>query len=135
MVYLIVCDETQTAKIGVSDNPEKRLRSLQTGHPYTLRIECVMDGDESRERIFHENFRDTRLRGEWFLYTPEMSETFQMFKELSSMSPERRDLLSRFIGIIIRAEGNEEVMLQIEKILDELEEQQRVVEWAFNLAV
>jgi len=53
-------------KIGVSDDPVKRLRQLERGSPYPLRILATVEGDEDAERIYHAQFARLRQRGEWF---------------------------------------------------------------------
>lgn len=50
----------------MSADPDARLKSLQTSHPYKLRIEGVYAGDEELEQSFHYRFRGSRLNGEWF---------------------------------------------------------------------
>ncbi len=55
-------------KVGISDNPWKRVRELQTGHYEALRVICAL---ETRwaievERTVHLQLRDFRLQGEWF---------------------------------------------------------------------
>lgn len=53
-------------KIGVSNNPKKRLVSIQTGNSNKLRIISTILGGRRRERLLHEEFKDSRLTGEWF---------------------------------------------------------------------
>jgi hypothetical protein len=50
--------------------PESRLDALQTGNPYQLTIEGVMEGGKHEEEWLHNMFSDIRIRGEWFEYTP-----------------------------------------------------------------
>jgi len=58
-------------KIGVSSNPEQRLRTLQTGSSKLLSMEELI-GDlpkntaYSIERTLHEVFANIRKSGEWF---------------------------------------------------------------------
>jgi predicted GIY-YIG superfamily endonuclease len=58
-------------KIGVSSNPEKRLRTLQTGSSIPLRLIATFPC-ESRseafllEKYFHENYAHLQVKGEWF---------------------------------------------------------------------
>ena len=58
-------------KIGISNNPEKRLRSIQTGNPYKLSIDRVekystYEDAFRRETELHNKFKDYNLHGEWF---------------------------------------------------------------------
>lgn len=58
-------------KIGVSSEPEKRLKQCQTGNPYKLYIKNIERynscGDAyRREKELHNRFKKFRLCGEWF---------------------------------------------------------------------
>lgn len=64
MIYFI-SNGTYT-KIGKADNPEKRIKELQTGCPETLEIKLVIDGDEEKENMLHKALSKYRIRGEWF---------------------------------------------------------------------
>lgn len=66
MVYLIVCEETQTCKIGVAKNPRRRLTQLRCSSPYNLEIYAVISGDIVEERRLHAMFSEYRLEREWF---------------------------------------------------------------------
>lgn len=74
-VYFITCRETATVKIGCADEPAKRLKAMQTGCPHKLVIEAVFKGSYKREREFHAQFAEHRIRGEWFNLTPEIEAT------------------------------------------------------------
>ena len=70
--YFIQPQSGVAVKIGVSSNPEHRIKELQTGHHEPLHIAAVLKGD--REREFHVRFSGLRMRGEWFRATSELSE-------------------------------------------------------------
>lgn len=59
-------------KIGMSNNPKKRIANLQTACPYELEIitaiKCL-DREHclNVERVAHKLYRKNRMRGEWFL--------------------------------------------------------------------
>lgn len=55
-------------KIGMSQNPQRRLKELQTGNPNTLVLRHVTQYDEYKalERTMHEICKDLRGVGEWF---------------------------------------------------------------------
>lgn len=58
-------------KIGKARDPEQRLRDLQTGCPYQLKIiakiKCRSDRHALEvERLAHKYFDRYRMRGEWF---------------------------------------------------------------------
>jgi len=60
-------------KIGVAKNPEARLKTMQTGNPYKLRIMALIPF-ESRlqafgyEKELHGRFKAHHYTGEWFNY-------------------------------------------------------------------
>lgn len=72
MLYLIQCDETQQIKIGVSKNPNKRLKQLQTGNGSKLRLLKVyqIENDIFIEKRLHKMFWQNRRKGEWFQFSP-----------------------------------------------------------------
>jgi T5orf172 domain len=58
-------------KIGYSDNPLKRLATLQVGYPRKLVFHCLnmavrSDCIKSAERAIHDQLYEHRLYGEWF---------------------------------------------------------------------
>lgn len=58
-------------KIGVSINPEKRLKMLQTANPRDLKIIIklpIINKPQAylAERVLHVKFRKGRVNGEWF---------------------------------------------------------------------
>lgn len=69
-LYIIQSRVTGAIKIGRSDDPERRLRQLQTGCPYALKIILVVDGGGNSERRVHQAMSRHRTRhtvgGEWF---------------------------------------------------------------------
>jgi hypothetical protein len=62
-------------KIGITNNPGRRLKNLQTGHPSKLRIHHVepIPDDQVRliEQTIHKTINHKRLQGEWFDITLE----------------------------------------------------------------
>ncbi len=66
MVYLMNAEGTSRYKIGFAKDPNVRLRELQTGCPYPLKIVAASNGDRDRERKLHARFSDYRQCGEWF---------------------------------------------------------------------
>lgn len=78
-VYLIYCSGINLYKIGISVNPKKRIKQLQTGTPYELSLIEIFDTIYASkiEKIFHNtlkskkapenfNFDFKLLEGEWF---------------------------------------------------------------------
>ena len=60
-------------KIGKSNNPEARLKTLLTGSPTDIAIVVVLHVDNMHkvEAFLHQRFAAQRLRGEWFSLTPD----------------------------------------------------------------
>ena len=72
-VYIIrSASAVSETKIGFAKNARKRLKGLQTNHPYKLTIIRVLDGGRDAEAALHHRFRLLRLKGEWFTYHNEM---------------------------------------------------------------
>ena len=65
-VYFVQGESGGAVKIGFSKNPEIRIKELQTGYPDTLKILCLIPGNEQTEKRFHKQFDNYRLNGEWF---------------------------------------------------------------------
>ncbi|WP_243397468.1 GIY-YIG nuclease family protein [Crocosphaera subtropica] len=70
-VYLIYSEVMNAIKIGRAKNVEKRFTSLQTAHPYPLKIikTLKVSGKKAAidlEKQLHQQFADYRLSGEWF---------------------------------------------------------------------
>jgi hypothetical protein len=66
MIYFIKDTVSQAIKIGHSDNPEKRIGSLQTGNPHKLQLLGTVPGTELDEVRYHDQFASYRMEGEWF---------------------------------------------------------------------
>ncbi|MFJ9493996.1 GIY-YIG nuclease family protein [Streptomyces sp. NPDC101224] len=65
-VYLIGSPESPLVKIRWSDNPERRLRHLQTGSPVPLQLLALFESGAVMETALHRQFADKRRHGEWF---------------------------------------------------------------------
>jgi T5orf172 domain len=77
-VYFIAENENDNhdslrVKIGRSGNIQVRLRTLQTGSPYSLKLMgwIESDNDKQLELTLHERFSDQRIHLEWFYLQPE----------------------------------------------------------------
>jgi len=76
-VYLIRCKglvfDHVRVKIGVTNNPEKRIETMQTGSPLPLQLDrvvwCMGRSDAGLlERSMHQLYKKQRLHGEWFSF-------------------------------------------------------------------
>jgi hypothetical protein len=93
MIYLIVTEKENVCKIGYSNNPEKRLQSLQTANAERLILSKVITGDKKKEKELHLLFKNYKLEGEWFSLTSEIvdyfnhvSETFSSYRTSEGVS-------------------------------------------------
>ncbi len=78
-VYFIHSKESNTIKIGRAKDVEKRLKSLQTAHPFELKIIQTVKVNSSKaaqelENSLHMKFNHLRLMGEWFKAQQELLE-------------------------------------------------------------
>lgn len=74
-VYFIRSERCGPVKIGIANDVDARLLSLQTAHPHPLTVIAVIpNGGKLKERELHLQFAGSRLNGEWFEWTPEMEE-------------------------------------------------------------
>src|ERR1051325_9826576 len=71
-IYFIQSGEGGPIKIGISDDPDLRLRRLQTASCEQLKLLGVVPGDEAMERAYHARLAAHRIRGEWFTATDEV---------------------------------------------------------------
>ena len=67
-LYVVQSDVSGAIKIGRSKNPEKRLKQLQTGSPYKLRLLASVRNKGLLEKSLHESLRPFKqaCKGEWF---------------------------------------------------------------------
>lgn len=70
-------------KLGVSNNPEARLKQLQTGHPESLKLyhqePASAENVKILERLLHRDINYLRKHGEWFNLTIEEAITHVRF--------------------------------------------------------
>mgnify|MGYP001165025595 CR=1 FL=1 len=74
-LYVIGPENEGPVKIGFSKHPEKRLKSIQTGHPEKLILHHKTQFDQTKirlvERKIHNDLSYKKVNGEWFNITPE----------------------------------------------------------------
>ena len=68
-IYFIQNTHDSLIKIGKSHNPAKRLRELQTGNGFELRLRAQKYCSKmlKMERYLHKRFEEDQMEGEWFL--------------------------------------------------------------------
>lgn len=68
-IYIIGGD-APPYKVGISRDPKRRLKSLQTGHPYPLTLHSVTETCVSKtkllETVIHRHLKMYKTNGEWF---------------------------------------------------------------------
>lgn len=66
-VYFVKADGPESpVKIGLSNDPDTRVKTLQAASPERLYVIATMPGDAWVEKRLHERFAEGRLGGEWF---------------------------------------------------------------------
>ena len=65
-IYFIQQGLDGQIKIGYSQDPKDRLKTLQTSNPRELRLLLTLQGNEDYERKLHKQFERHKLKGEWF---------------------------------------------------------------------
>jgi hypothetical protein len=69
-LYVIAATAAGPVKLGLSMNPEKRVRQLQTGSALPLSIFHTEEVEDGRvkiaERALHQLLGHKRMKGEWF---------------------------------------------------------------------
>lgn len=66
--YVIAADGLGLVKIGITNDPENRVKVLQTGQPMELHLLWSVEG--AYEVALHKRFEEYRTRGEWFDLRP-----------------------------------------------------------------
>lgn len=83
-VYFVQDGTDGPIKIGLADNPEQRLSSLQVGNPRPLTLLATFQTWEPRkdEAQIHARFAEHRIRGEWFHPHPDLMAQVVALQEL-----------------------------------------------------
>ncbi|MBL4823316.1 MAG: GIY-YIG nuclease family protein [Colwellia sp.] len=91
-IYLIRCKSTNFYKIGKTNNIDVRLRDLQTGCPFELKVIFIAEADMGDflgreisylETFLQNNYKVDHKRGEWFELTYEYIADICFFLEES----------------------------------------------------
>lgn len=94
-VYLISDSNTYNYKIGISKNPEKRIKSLQTGNDNKLKIihKVLCENYMKVEKALHNKYSFLKINGEWFELT---EEDVKIFPEICSKIDENFKTINLF---------------------------------------
>ena len=74
-LYFIACDGQ--IKIGISQNPERRLATMRTGNTRPMELLAALPAMGWQEKVWHLAFCNLRRAGEWFSDTPELREAIR----------------------------------------------------------
>ena len=77
-VYLMLNEQNGYYKIGRSNRPEFRERTLQAQEPDIKLIDSWF-ANKNIERVLHRKFKDKRIRGEWFNLSDQDLEELKVF--------------------------------------------------------
>lgn len=69
-VYVIGSHKYKFFKVGFSQDPFKRLKSIQTGCPFQVWVVLIINATMDYEKQLHRKFRRENTVGEWFRYRP-----------------------------------------------------------------
>ena len=77
-IYLISDSNTYYYKIGISNNPEKRLKQLSTGNQSKLKIihKILCENYSAVEKALHNKYNFNKINLEWFELTDNDVENF-----------------------------------------------------------
>lgn len=64
-IYLMKCNRNNLIKIGISNKPSFREKTLQSQDP-SINLIFYAKGDLNMEKFLHSTFSENRIRGEWF---------------------------------------------------------------------
>jgi hypothetical protein len=65
-LYIIQTKQNGSFKIGRSNDPFFRLKQLQTGNPYALRLLLILENKGYIEKDLHNRLSKYKQKGEWF---------------------------------------------------------------------
>lgn len=68
-------------KIGISADPKRRLRQLNTSSPINLYILTFFVGNRELEKIIHKQFKKIRYNGEWMEVSQELLDYLNSMSE------------------------------------------------------
>lgn len=88
-IYIMIDHNTGYYKIGHSKNVLRRESTLQSEKP-TIELLYTFEGDIKDERDLHENYKDLRVRGEWFALEQWMIDAIIKMFEFKKLTKERR---------------------------------------------
>jgi len=73
-IYAVLDRRTKSVKIGISNDPDARLKGLQTGSAHDLEMIGHVAGSFAAEASCHAALADHSLNGEWFKWNASVQE-------------------------------------------------------------
>jgi len=86
-IYFIEAVGQDQIKIGKADDPESRLKQLQTGSPSELTLLGIIVDKATRETELHAQFAEERIQGEWFHATERLRQYIRDFAKPYKKAP------------------------------------------------
>lgn len=80
-----VCPE-RFIKIGIASDVAVRLKKMQMGCPYELRVLAIIPNAANLEKPLHIKFVADRVTGEWFRRTDALLATIEELKRVATMT-------------------------------------------------
>ena len=82
-LYLIQCDNSNFYKVGISEDPEERLKALQVGCPYPLVLiyKKYLKNAFRVEKALHKSLKNKQEIGEWFRLSKDEIKLIQQGEE------------------------------------------------------
>jgi hypothetical protein len=77
-------------KVGCSQSPEARLKSLDIWSPFPLELIVSCEGGHSDERNVHWHLREERLHGEWFAWSERIANLIRFVQRNGQLPPLER---------------------------------------------
>lgn len=84
-VYYVLDPASAAIKIGLSQNPQRNFHNLQRGNATELEMIGWHKGDTSIETAIHRQFKDDKIRGEWFKDSKELRAFIKMQMHLEEL--------------------------------------------------
>ena len=96
-VYFIITEHKDRVKIGISNDPKRRLEEVQKYIPYKLILLFYTEGNRVIEQRLHEIFEKDHVQHEWFKFSQEIQELInkleQIDKQIDILRKEKIDCL------------------------------------------
>lgn len=105
-------ESLEAIKIGISEDPVKRLQSMTTDNHLPLvlmsTIECTTENTAlAVEKRYHDKYKESRIKGEWFSITPNLIKDICQSDQYKRRRPRDISAPEQEILNILDQHGNE----------------------------